>query len=72
MTTNGKIALLEETLDLETGKLKEDTVLSSLVEWDSMSKLSVIVMMDDEFSKTISGEQVRGFKTVKDILDVME
>ena len=71
MTINEKLALLEETLDVEAGSLKEDTLLDSLEEWDSMSRLSVIVMMDDEFSKTISGEQVRGYKTVKDILDAM-
>ena len=31
-----------------------------------------IVLMDDEFDKKLTGEQIREFKTVKDILDFMD
>lgn len=58
-------------MDLEEGMLTEETVLDDLAEWDSMSKLSFIVMMEDEFGKKVNAEQVRNFKTVQDMLDCM-
>ena len=71
MTNEEKIALLEDMLELDNGSLKPETELSSIDEYDSMAKLSLIVLMDDEFSKKLSGEQIRQFKTVQDILDYM-
>lgn len=71
MDIKKKFALLEEVMDLEEGMLTEETVLDDLAEWDSMSKLSFIVMMEDEFGKKVNAEQVRNFKTVQDMLDCM-
>ncbi len=72
MTTIEKLALLEETLDLEEGTLKEDTLLEDVDEYDSMAKLSLIVMIDEEFGKKLDGSTVRGFNKVADILSIME
>ncbi|MED3781061.1 phosphopantetheine-binding protein [Heyndrickxia sporothermodurans] len=72
MTIKEKLALLEDTFEIEEGELKEDSKLSELEEWDSMTKLSLIVLMEDEFGKKITGEQIKSFITVKDILDFME
>lgn len=72
MTTPEKIALLEETLDIEEGTLKEDTLLEEVGEYDSMAKLSLIVMFDEEFGVKVEGETVKAFKTVSDILKLME
>ena len=71
MTNTEKIALLEETWELDEGTLKEDTVLADVEEYDSMAKLSLIVLCDDEFGKTLAGDTIKGFVTVKDILDFM-
>lgn len=71
MTVAEKIALLEEAWELDEGTLAEETVLESLDEFDSMGKLSLIVLCDDEFGKKLPGETINGFKTVKDILDFM-
>lgn len=72
MNTQEKMQLISEILDVDITSINENTVLNDLDEWDSMSRLSVIVMMDDEFGKTISGSDVRNLKTIKDILDMME
>lgn len=72
MTEKEKIALLEDMLELESGTLGSDTELSSIEEYDSMAKLSLIVLMDDEFNKKLTGEQIRMFKTVGDILAFMD
>ena len=72
MTQEEKIALLEDMLELDGGTLKPETELNSIDEYDSMAKLSLIVLMDDEFRKKLYGEQIRAFKTVQDILDFMD
>lgn len=72
MNTNEKIALLAETLDLDEDLLKADTLLTDLDEYDSMAKLSLIVMFDEQFGKKVDADTVKGFETVGDILNLME
>lgn len=72
MTTEEKLALLEETFEADEGTLKADMSLSDVEEWDSMSKLSLIVMMEDEFGKKLNGNDIRGLESVQDILELMQ
>lgn len=71
MTNEEKIALLEDMLELDGGTLTPETEVNSIDAYDSMAKLSLIVLMDDECGKKLTGEQIRQFVTVKDILDFM-
>ena len=71
MTDQEKLALLEETWELDEGTLTLDTVLADVDEYDSMAKLSLIVMMDDEFGVKLTGDVIKGFETVGDILKLM-
>lgn len=68
MTKQEKISLIEEVLDVNTNSLTEFSILDEIEEYDSMAKLSLIVMCDDEFDKKLTGEQIREFKTIGDIL----
>lgn len=72
MEISKKIELLEDMMDLDAGTLTPDTELASLDEWDSLAKLSLIILFQDEFDKKITGEQVRAFTTVEEILNCME
>ena len=45
--------------------------LVDVEEYDSMTKLSLIVMMEDEFGKKLSGADIKEFKTIRDILNKM-
>ena len=72
MDIKEKLAKLEEIMEVDEGTLSPDTLLSDVEEWDSLSALSSVEMMRDDFSKKISGDQIRSFKTVQDILDSME
>lgn len=72
MTQEEKIALLEDMLELDKGTLDVNTELSSIDEYDSMAKLSLIVLFDDEFGKKLTGEKIREFKIIGDILAFME
>lgn len=71
MTNDEKLRLLEETLEMEANTLTAETSLNEIEEFDSMAKLTLIVLCDDEFGKKLTGEQIREFKTVGDILAFM-
>ncbi|MDP3928530.1 MAG: phosphopantetheine-binding protein [Bacteroidota bacterium] len=68
MTDQEKISLIEDTLEIEAGTLTPETELAGIEEYDSMAKLSLIVLCDEEFGKKLTGEQIRAFKTVSDII----
>ncbi len=71
MTNREKLALLEDMLELEEGDLNEDMALDDIDEYDSMAKLSLIVLMEDEFDVKLTGDVIKGFKTVGDIVALM-
>ncbi|MBR2550300.1 MAG: acyl carrier protein [Clostridiales bacterium] len=72
MTDQEKIKLLEDAFELDEGTLTADTELSELDCWDSMAKLTLIVLMDEECGKTLKSDDIKKFVTIKDILDYME
>ena len=72
MTTEEKLALLEKTFDMDEGSLEPDMELADIDEFDSIAKLSLIVLMDDEFGKTIKSDDIKALEIVQDILDMME
>lgn len=71
MDTTKKLALLEEMMELDEGTLTADMKLGSIEEYDSMAKLSLIVLMNDEFGKKLTANEIKTFQTVQDILDFM-
>ena len=71
MSNAEKIARIEDAWEMDEGSLTEDTLLEDVEEFDSMGKLSLIVLCDDEFGKKLPGDTIKTFKTVKDILDFM-
>lgn len=72
MTEQEKLALLEATIEAEPGSLKPEMDLEGIDEYDSLAKLSLIVMMEDDFGRKLTANDVRSFKTVGDILKCME
>lgn len=72
MTNQEIINLIEDTFELEMNTLSENTSLLNLPEYDSMAKLSVIILADDEFDKKLTGETMRGFVSVGDIVDFLK
>lgn len=72
MTNQEIINLIEETLELDNNTLSEGTSLSEIAEYDSMAKLSIIVLADDDFNKKLTGETMRDFKTVGDIVSFLK
>ncbi len=71
MTEREKLALLEDMLELDEGDLTADKALEDIDEYDSMAKLSLIVLMEDEFGIKLTGDAIKGFETVGDIIALM-
>lgn len=71
MSDQEKIKLLEDAFELDEGTLTGDMALADLDCWDSMAKLTLIVLIDEECGKTLKSDDIKGFVTVQDILDYM-
>ena len=72
MTDREKLALLEDMLELDEGDLTLDKALDDIDEYDSMAKLSLIVLMEDEFGVKLTGDVIKGFETVGDSVAMMK
>lgn len=72
MTNEEKIELLaDEVFDVDVTDVTPETVLDESDFWDSMSKLSLISVVDTNFKKMLKGEDIKNLKTVQDILNLM-
>lgn len=71
MTNDEKLSLLEEMLETEPGSLNESMALTNIENWDSLAAISLIALFDENFNKTLSANEIRNFKSIKDILDKM-
>lgn len=72
MTEREKLALLEDMLELEEGELVPEMRLEDIKEFDSMARLSLIVLFEDELDKVITGQDIKKYVTVADVLNAME
>lgn len=72
MDIKEKLALVEECMDLDEGTLKLEDNLADYEEWDSVTALSIIAMVDEQFHKTLSGDDLKSAKTISDIIALME
>lgn len=72
MSEREKLALLEDLFELEEGDITSDMLLDDIEEYDSMTRLSLIVMMEDEFGVKLTATDVANLKSVGDILAKME
>ncbi len=72
MTEKEKLSMLEDTLDIEEGTIKPEMKLADIDEYDSFARLSLIVMMDEEFGINVMPETIKKLVKVSDILALME
>ena len=57
---------------LETDEVKLETVLKDFEEWDSLSALSIIAMVDSDYGVTIFAKDIMKLKTVKDLFSYIQ
>lgn len=57
-----------EDLDQE---LSSGTEFKALKEWDSMNSLAIIAMIDRNYGKQISGDQLESVRTIEDLFHIL-
>jgi acyl carrier protein len=61
---------LAEVLDVET--VSEADALEDLPDWDSLSALSVIAMLDSEYGVNLTAMELRKIQTVAELAKLVE
>ena len=61
-----------EIEDLEPGTLTADKDYREIEQWSSMYALILIAMIDTEYGVTLSGEDLKQSKTVRDLFEIVK
>ncbi len=59
--------LIKDVFMLRGADLAPDTVIMDMPEWDSMTHMSFIVRLEDEFKVQFSGDEIAAMRTVADV-----
>lgn len=57
---------------IPTGTINGDTEFRSLEAWDSLTALSIMAMVDDEYGVTLTGEDIKKSNTINDIFEIVK
>lgn len=66
------VAFAEEFDDTPVEAFKADTKYRQLDEWSSLTALSIISMVDDQFDKNITGADIRSTETIEDLYNLIQ
>jgi acyl carrier protein len=55
--------------DTDASLITETTIFRDLEEWDSLTALSLIAMVDEEYSLKLTGDDIKTSITIKDLFD---
>lgn len=62
-------AQMEET---DPAEIQATTVFRDLDEWSSLSALSILAMVDEEYDVTLKGEDMKAAQTVEDLYNIVK
>ena len=57
---------------LDVNAVADDDVLADLPEWDSLSVLSVIAMLDAQYGVNVTAVHLKGVRTVADLWGLVQ
>ena len=58
--------------DTEADVFTADTIFKQLDEWSSLTALSIIAMIDDEYDVIIKGNDIMNSETIQDLYNIVE
>lgn len=58
--------------DTDPSEITATTVFKDLDEWSSLTALSIIAMVDEEYDIPLKGDDIRNANTVEDLFKVVE
>lgn len=59
----------KETLEINDKVIKPETKFRELENWDSLSFLSILAMIDEEYDVVIEGNDFRNLITISDLIN---
>lgn len=64
--------LADQYDDVEVSDFTPETKFKEFDEWSSLTSLSIIAMVDDEYDITLKGDDIRKADTVQDLFDIVK
>lgn len=61
----------EQFDDTDPAEIIATTEFKNLDEWSSLTALSIIAMVDEEYDVTLKGEDIRNANTVEDLFNLV-
>jgi acyl carrier protein len=58
--------------DTDASEFSNFTVFKSLKEWSSLTALSIIAMVDEQYNVKIKGEDIRNNSTIEDLYNLVK
>jgi acyl carrier protein len=58
--------------DTDPAIISKDTIFRDLDEWDSLTALSLIAMVDEEYSVKLTGENIKSATILNDIFEIVK
>jgi acyl carrier protein len=71
MNTKEFINNLKEALEFEEIEITESTNLRQIEGYDSMSVMTIIAFVDENFSKKLTAQQLASITTVKSLMELI-
>jgi acyl carrier protein len=65
------IKFSEQFDETDASEFKVDTEFRGLVDWSSMTALSIIAMVDEKYGVTIKGDDIRKSTTIEDLFNIV-
>lgn len=62
----------DEFTETPASTITADTKYRELKEWGSLTALSILSMIDEEYDQMLAGATLRKFETVKELYDYVE
>jgi acyl carrier protein len=62
----------EQLEDTDPSTLNPDTAFRALEEWSSLTALSIIAMVDEEYEVVIKGDDIRNASTIHDLFELVK
>lgn len=71
MTNEEKLRIIEDSMELAEGTVKEDDLLEKYSEWDSLAALTFVALVQKKLKKAISEKDLRATRTIRDVMNLM-
>ncbi len=58
--------------DTDVSEFNPETRFRELEEWSSLSALSIIAMIDEEYNVIVKGDDIRGSQTISELFELVK